>query len=211
MVLPFYFFTFLPLTADNTLPQETAAHFCRLLVNDREGRVCTLSSYIRTRQATTSDSLTLEQLFCSYVFQHDGWQTLRIFPHSANGQVSWYAAIDALPGDLDPEHQKYIHEVFQRLVAEVEASHWETVDAYIDRMAQYQCRFGHDIHSTLHTTHSTLIPWIAGMLFLLFLLIPVMMTKRPPVSLSYITKGKPYEKDYRNRGTRMPCGQGDSC
>ena len=185
VALPFYFFAFLPLTAQNVLPKATAAHFCRLLVNDREGRVCSLSSYIRSQQTATSDSLTLEQMFCSYVFQYDGWQTLRIFPHSTHGQVSWYASTDALPSDLDPEHQKYIHEVFQRLTAEVEAGHWEAVDAYIDRMEQYQCRFG-GIQQPIANSQAL----IAGMLFLLFLLVPFLMTKRPLVSLSYRTKGK---------------------
>ncbi len=208
VALPFYFFTFLPLTAGNTLPKETAAHFCRLLVNDGEGRVSTLSSYIRSQQTATSDSLTLEQLFCNYVFQYDGWQTLRIFPHSNNGIVSWYAAIDKLPADLDPEHQKYIHDVFPHLAAEIEAGNWATVDAYITRMEQYQCRFGGSQQPTPNIQHLT--PMIAASLILLFLLIPVLMTKRPFVSLSYITKGKPYEKDYRDRSSRMPRGQGDS-
>ena len=67
---------------------------------------------------------------------------MRLFPHKENGVVSWYSATDELPHSMGSEHQKYIQEVFPRLVAEVQAGDWETVDAYIDRMIQYQCQFG---------------------------------------------------------------------
>ena len=179
MLFPFYFFTFLPLAAQNTLPKETAAHFCRLLVNDDEGHVCTISNYIRTHQTATSDSLTLQQLFTTYVFQYEGWKTLRIFPHCTEGSVKWYAATDALPSDLDHEHQKYIREVFPRLATEVEAGNWTQVDAYINRMEQYQCRFGSSSPSTFNTPLATHIPWIAVLLFLFFLFGPVLIIKRP--------------------------------
>ena len=56
--------------------------------------------------------------------------------------VSWYSATDELPASIGSEHQKYIREVFPRLIAEVQSGDWETVDAYIDRMIKYQCRFG---------------------------------------------------------------------
>ena len=88
------------------------------------------------------DSLSVEQIFAGYVLLADGWQTMRLFPHQENGAVSWYSATDELPASIDSEHQKYIREVFPRLVAEVQAGDWETVDAYIDRMIQYQCQFG---------------------------------------------------------------------
>ena len=79
----------------------------------------------------------------NYVFDYQGWQTLRIFPHQkADGIVEWYAPTDELPQDMSEEHQKYIHEVFPRLIAEIEAGNWDTADAYIDRMIQYQCQFG---------------------------------------------------------------------
>lgn len=193
--------------AGDTLPKETAAHFCRLLVNDGEGRVCTLSSYIRKHQTETSDSLTLEQLFTTYVFHYDGWKTLRIFPHSDGHQVNWYAATDALPSNLDQEHQRYIHEVFQRLAVEVEAGRWATVDAYIDRIVQYQCRFA---AVPRRDASRQPIAGIVGTLLFLFLLCPLLMTKRAHVSLSYITKQVTYEKNYRDRSSCMPCGQGDS-
>lgn len=155
----------------STLPKETAAHFCRLLVNDGEGHVSTLGSYIRRHQTETSDSLTLEQLFTTYVFNYDGWKTLRIFPHCTKGETNWYAATDALPDELGSEHQKYINEVFLRLNAEVKADNWANVDAYIDRMVQYQCRFGSASHTD--APHQMVTATVA-ILFLLFLLVPVL-------------------------------------
>ena len=88
------------------------------------------------------DSLSVEQIFAGYVLLADGWQTMRLFPPQENGVISWYSATDELPASIDSEHQKYIREVFPRLVAEVQAGHWSTVDAYIDRMIKYQCQFG---------------------------------------------------------------------
>ena len=91
---------------------------------------------------TSEDSLSVEQIFAGYILLADGWQTMRLFPHQENGVVSWYSATDKLPASIGSEHQKYIREVFPRLVAEVQTGDWETVDAYIDRMIQYQCQFG---------------------------------------------------------------------
>ena len=88
------------------------------------------------------DSLSVEQIFAGYILLADGWQTMRLFPHQEDGVVSWYSATDELPASIGSEHQKYIREVFPRLVAEVQAGHWSTVDAYIDRIRQYQCQFG---------------------------------------------------------------------
>ena len=88
------------------------------------------------------DSLSVEQIFAGYVLLADGWQTMRLFPHQENGAVLWYGVTDELPASMSSEHQKYIREVFPRLVAEVQAGDWEMVDAYIDRMIQYQCQFG---------------------------------------------------------------------
>ena len=88
------------------------------------------------------DSLSVEQIFTGYILLADGWQTMRLFPHQENGVVSWYSATDELPASINSEHQKYIQEVFPRLIAEVQAGDWETVDAYIDRIMQYQCQFG---------------------------------------------------------------------
>ena len=67
---------------------------------------------------------------------------MRLFPHQEGDVVSWYSATDELPASIGSEHQKYIREVFPRLIAEVQAGDWETVDVYIDRMIQYQCQFG---------------------------------------------------------------------
>ena len=122
------------------LPQKQAAHFCQLFVSDG-GSLLPLSVHAR-RAIQPDDSLSVEQIFAGYVLLADGWQTMRLFPHQENGAVSWYSATDELPASMSSEHQKYIREVFPRLVAEVQASNWSTVDAYIDRMIQYQCQFG---------------------------------------------------------------------
>ena len=122
------------------IPQQQAAHFCQLFVSNNSS-VSTLSMQAR-RMIQADDSLSVEQIFAGYVLLADGWQTMRLFPHQEDGVVSWYSTTDELPHSIDSEHQKYIREVFPRLVAEVQAGDWETVDAYIDRMIQYQCQFG---------------------------------------------------------------------
>jgi hypothetical protein len=67
---------------------------------------------------------------------------MRFFPHQDGDNVVWYSAADKLPATINAEHRKYILEVFPRLIAQVEAGDWNTVDAYIDKMLQYQCQFG---------------------------------------------------------------------
>ena len=130
------------------IPQKQAAHFCRLMVFD-EGALSLLSLHAHRLSKTDdgqaqslSKDLTAEQIFAGYVLLADGWQTMRLFPHREGGMVSWYSATDRLPSSIGSEHQKYIREVFPRLVAEVQAGHWSLVDAYIDRLIRYQCQFG---------------------------------------------------------------------
>ena len=122
------------------LPEKTAAHFCQLMAADGSS-VSTLSRHAHMT-IQPDDSLSTEQIFAGYVLLADGWQTMRLFPHQENGVVSWFSAADELPASINSEHEKYIREVFPRLVAEVQAGEWEMVDAYIDRMIQYQCQFG---------------------------------------------------------------------
>ncbi len=122
------------------IPQQQAAHFCRLFVS--EGSSLSTLSRRAHQMMQSDDSLSVEQIFAGYILLADGWQTMRLFPHQENGVVSWYSATDKLPASIGSEHQKYIQEVFPRLVAEVQTGDWETVDAYIDRMIQYQCQFG---------------------------------------------------------------------
>jgi hypothetical protein len=132
----------LGLRAASTIPRATAAHFCQLLVCDNDHRVMSLACYIRQNPSMPPDSLSEEQWFCTYVFNYDGWQSLRIFPHTGTDKrITWHAAAEQLPATIDAEHQKYIHEVFPRLIAEVEAENWPQVDAYIDRMLKYQTTF----------------------------------------------------------------------
>lgn len=125
------------------LPEHTATHFCQLFVSEslQGASVSTLS--LRAHQMIQpDDSLSVEQIFAGFALLADGWQTMRLFPHQENGMTLWYSATDELPPSMSSEHQKYIREVFPRLVTEVQAGHWSTVDAYIDRMIQYQCQFG---------------------------------------------------------------------
>ena len=118
-----------------------SAHLCRILVSDGE-TVMPLTAYAR-RVVQPTDSLTSEQIFATFLLRNNNWQSLRFFPHCQNdGTITWYAPADNLPASLDAEHQKYIREVFPRLIAEVQAQNWTTADAYIDRLLQYQCQFG---------------------------------------------------------------------
>ena len=122
------------------LPEHTAAHFCQLFVVDGSS-VSTMSLQAR-KMIQPDDSLSVEQILAGYVLLADGWQTMRLFPHQEDGVITWYSATDELPSTMSSEHQRYIREVFPRLVAEVQAGHWSTVDAFIDRMIRYQCQFG---------------------------------------------------------------------
>ena len=135
------------------MPQSTAAHFCQLMVQDADGKLSSIGAF------ANGDT----QLFVEYVFQHDGWRDLRIFPHGNH----WYAATDMLPTSLDHEHQRYIQEVFPRIIKEVEMEHWQTVDAYIDRLLEYQRTFSDNtpVRSTGGILHTLLI----FLFFLLFL------------------------------------------
>lgn len=172
----------LGMCAANTLPKATAAHFCQLLVCDNSGRIQSLRQYIHQQQNVPSDSLTAEQMFCIYLFDYDGWQSLRIFPHAdfqnrankpstANSRINWYAAADRLPASMDAEHQRYIREVFPRLITEVDAGNWSQVDAYINRMLKYQTTFAAPTRqsSTTHTPHAALL----FLPFALFLAVPL--------------------------------------
>ena len=127
------------------IPQAQAEHFCQLLISDG-GSLSPLSVHAR-KAIQADDSLSIEQIFSGFVLLADGWQTMRIFPHQQGGEVVWYSATDDLPASMSAEHQKYIREVFPRLIAEVQAGHWKTVDEYVDKMLQYQCQFGGNVAS----------------------------------------------------------------
>ena len=75
-----------------TIPQAQAAHFCQLLIND-DGEVYPLS-YQAHHLLTPNDSLTVEQLFMTFIFHDDNWQVLRIFPHTADDGTSWQVLAD---------------------------------------------------------------------------------------------------------------------
>ena len=163
----------------STLPQATAAHFCQLLVCDNMGTVQSLNSYIHRQPSDVSDSLSAAQSFCTYIFNYGGWQSLRIFPHAkTNGTITWHAADERLPDDIDSEHQKYIHNVFPRLIVEIEAENWSQVDAYIDRMLKYQTTFASVNASSPNPHPSPIILFLPFILFLALPLISIMRVKR---------------------------------
>ena len=123
------------------IPKEQSEHFCQLLIDD--GNTIAPLNYHARRAMTQTDSLSVEQLFTGYIFFQSNWKSMRFFPHcEEDGSIRWYAPEDRLPSTLSPEHQKYIREVFPRLEKEIQAGNWETVDAYIDKMIEYQCEFG---------------------------------------------------------------------
>lgn len=122
------------------VPRPQAAHFCQLLLNDGR-RISSLSSHAR-QFMHAEDSLSIEQLFAGFILQDANWQGMRFFPHHTSNGVMWYSAADELPVSMSAEHQKYIHEVFPRMIAQAEAGNWDSFDAYIDKMLQYQCQFG---------------------------------------------------------------------
>ena len=144
------------------MPQSTATRFCQLLVQDADGNIKSLNAF------ANGDA----PLFAEYVFQHDGWHDLRIFPHGDR----WYAATDMLPSSLDHEHQRYIQEVFPRMIHEAEADHWDVVDEYIDRLLQYQRQFSNTKQAS---SISAPIPvtLLLALLFLLFLLVPLLQKR----------------------------------
>lgn len=159
------------LGAELVMPQKQAAHFCRLLMDDGEA-VCPLSIHAQ-RLAADKDSLTAEQLLTAFLFHKDNWNVLRIFPHKkSDGTVVWYAPADKLPDTINAEHQKYIREVFPRLKQQIEAGDWKTVDAYIDRMIEYQCKFGGSQLSSGPSPHLILI--IASGLAVLLIAVLIM-------------------------------------
>ena len=156
----------------NTIPQAQAAHFCRLFISDETG-IYPLGYHAR-RILSPNDSLTVEQQFTSFVFYQDNWQSLRLFPHrEQNGNVIWYAPADALPDALGQEHQKYIREVFPRLQQEMEAENWPAVDAYIDKMMEYQCTFSNPQNESTPTISMT-----AGVLVLFVCIFLLPLIKR---------------------------------
>ena len=177
----------------SVLPQQQAAHFCRLLYYSDDGNVYPLSVYAQHLTALLCGSLSYgeysaEQVFTGLIFFYDEWelermpfsngqgrilmeelhsgQTLRVFPHSTDGTLTWYTPTDSIPTAIGDEHRKYIHEVFTRLNGEVQAGNWENVDAFIDRMIEYQCRFGDNADKAALPKPQTIVLWLIPVLVL---------------------------------------------
>ena len=153
-------------SAPLVVPQAQAEHFCQLLISDGDA-LSPLSVHAR-KAIQADDSLSVEQIFTGFVLLADGWQTMRIFPPQQGGQVVWYSATDDLPASMSSEHQKYIRQVFPRLIAEVQAGHWQAVDEYVDRMLQYQCQFGGN-QAANAVSSSFLV--IVGLIFVIVILV----------------------------------------
>ena len=67
---------------------------------------------------------------------------LKLLPYQDHQQVTWYSPTDQLPSTMDEEHQKYIRDVFSLLNGEIQAGHYDRVNAFLDKMLQYQQTFG---------------------------------------------------------------------
>lgn len=152
----------LPVTVG--MPHQQAARFCRLLVQDADGNVLSVAAFLRQHPLPKSDSLSAEQLFADYVFNHNGWQTLRVFPHvDSVGLVSWHSAIGELPVDMDAEHCKYIREVFPRMSAAVRAANWTAVDEFTGSITAYQTTFAGG-QTTSASRSSVVLPVVSALL-----------------------------------------------
>ena len=148
------------------IPQAQAEHFCQLLISDGDA-LSPLSVHAR-KAIQPEDSLSVEQIFAGYILLADGWQTMCVFPHQEQGKVVWYSATDELPASMGDEHQKYIRQVFPRLIAEVQASNWQAVDEYVDRMLQYQCQFGGN--QAVNAVSSSFLV-VVGLIFVIVILV----------------------------------------
>ena len=182
------------IAAPKVMPQEQAAHFCRLLLDDNEGHVYPLSMYAQHLTMLlcgemTYQGYTAEQVFTGLIFFYDDWQrepllyarqegrllaeelhsgqTLRVFPHADDKGVVWYAPT------VEAEHRKYMHEVFARLNGEVQAGQWERVDQYVDRMIQYQCQYG----GSGRKASRAMTPYLISII-VLFLALPIGLSWR---------------------------------
>ena len=168
-------------TSFAAIPKDVATHFCQLFIYDGN-EIAPLSIHAR-RLMTPNDSLSAEQLFMAYIFRQErsnsgrfahteNWQVLRIFPHTADdGTVTWYAPADNLPAFLGKEHQKYICEVMPRLSAVIQTGDWKTADEYINKMIEYQCRFGATMTASTPAMTSYLI------YFIIFILVVVIVIR----------------------------------
>ena len=148
------------------IPQAQAEHFCQLLISDGDA-LSPLSVHAR-KAIQADDSLSVEQIFAGFVLLADGWESMRIFPHQQGNKVVWYSATDELPASMGDEHQKYIRQVFPRLIAEVQASNWQAVDEYVDRMLQYQCQFGGN--QAVNAVSSSFLV-VVGLIFVIVILV----------------------------------------
>lgn len=70
---------------------------------------------------------------------------LKLLPYRDKAHhITWYAPTDNLPSTMDKEHQKYIREVFTLLNGEVQAGNDVRVNAFLDKILDYQRTFGRE-------------------------------------------------------------------
>ena len=70
-------------------------------------------------------------------------QPLKVFPFQPKGgALSWYAPADQLPESMEPERQKYIHDIFSVLYQHALVGHNSQVLEGIRKMRAYQVTYG---------------------------------------------------------------------
>ena len=69
--------------------------------------------------------------------------TLRVLPYTdERGTTVWYAPSDSIPDTVEPEHKKYITQVFNLMYEDVLAGHDDRVNVFLDKMLTYQQQNG---------------------------------------------------------------------
>ena len=69
--------------------------------------------------------------------------TLRVLPYTdERGTTVWYAPSDSIPDSVEPEHKKYITQVFNLMYEDVLAGHDDRVNVFLDKMLTYQQQNG---------------------------------------------------------------------
>ena len=63
---------------------------------------------------------------------------LKLFPYTDSHGTHWYAPTDSIPDTVESEHKKYITEVFSRLYQDVLDGKESRIEAYFDKMGEYQ-------------------------------------------------------------------------
>ena len=155
-----------------SIPPETADRMGRVLMvhNDRVCPVETYALDFTKKLCgqRSYDGYTPVQVLAGFIFYYDQWaaspivrakvkhpeereylltaihtgRPLRLFPYTDRGHIIWYAPTDELPATMDPEHRRYMRELFTLLNGAVQDADWDVVDRNLERLQQYQHTFG---------------------------------------------------------------------